>query len=392
MLDAAVRHSLAAGSFNTYQTGARALNEFADAFHIGFKDMSESDPASVQLMFQMVACHLRASRNVKAVTIDQYITHMVTLLKQKNWAFADHIRSPILKFMIKGWLRIDIFRTPRRLSCHIPATAPVMRVFFEVAAIHHRNDPQKAAEVRACAAIQYYCALRANEAAAKSVSARESRDAAVVVANTNELDDDDESPDVAHHLMAAHCHFQFIHDDRYYPAHAGTVFPPGKTPDAFDILQDTHKTSSSRGSSHRGAYPNPNSDKQPFCVMDMLWHYVTHYPPPANGAFFPGITSADVTLIMKMTANKVGLDEKRMSSRAIRSGSATMFKNMKTQLIDQQQLQNIRDQGNWVSNVGERIYAHDDPASRRILSAPTLYDAGFMTIAYLIWYYMTPAV
>jgi hypothetical protein len=43
----------------------------------------------------------------------------------------------------------------------------------------------------------------------------------------------------------------------------------------------------------RGAYPNPNPDKQPFCVMDMLWHYVTRYPPPADGAFFPNITSAN---------------------------------------------------------------------------------------------------
>jgi hypothetical protein len=358
--------------------------------------MSESDPASVQLMFQMVACHLRAVRGIKADTINQYISQMVTLLRFKNWPFADHIRSPILKYMIKGWLRIDIFRTPKRLSCHIPATAPVMKVFFEVAASHYLNNTRKAAEVRACAALQYYAALRANEAAPKSASTRDSRNAAAAAAAAanapEELDENDETPDVAHHLMAAHCHFQFKHDARYYPAHAGTVFPPGKTPDAFDILQDSHKTSSSRGSSHRGAYPNPNPDKQPFCVMDMLWHYVTKYPPPADGAFFPNITSADVTLIMKMTADKVGLDSKRMSARAIRSGSATMFKNMTTQLIDQQQLQNIRDQGNWVSDTGDRIYAHSDPASRRILSAPTLYDAGFMTIPYLIWYYMTPAV
>jgi hypothetical protein len=65
---------------------------------------------------------------------------------------------------------------------------------------------------------------------------------------------------------------------------------------------------------------------------------------------------------------------------------------MNNKLIEQQQLQQIRDHGNWSSEVGEQVYAHDTPDARRLLVVPSLYDCGFMTVDYLRWYYMTPAI
>ena len=91
---------------------------------------------------------------------------------------------------------------------------------------------------------------------------------------------------------------------------------------------------------------------------------------------------------MKLTANHqdVQLDAKRLTARCMRSGSVTMLRNMKNNLIHQQDLVHIRDHGNWAGD----IYAHANPDAERLLVAPSLYDCGFMTINYLRWFYMTP--
>ena len=328
-------------------------------------------------MFQTFATYLRKTRGIKSVTIDQYISHCKTTLTECSWHGAPYIRSPLLNKALTGWHRNDIRRNPLRLSSSIPATCAVMAVFFRVAAAHHRLNPRKSAEVQACAAATYYIALRAAEGAASSSTARDGPR--------------DDSPD-AHHIPAHHAFFRFKNDDRFYPAVAGTVFPPGQTPTNFDILQDTSKTSLARGSAHRGAHRNPRPDGQPFDVVLILWHYVTNFPPPANGAFFPTILSADLTTIMQLTAvhPEVQLDPRRLTARCMRSGSATMLRNMKNNLIHQRDLEHIRDHGNWAGDVGAQIYAHANPDAERLLVAPSLYDCGFMTIHYLRWFYMTP--
>jgi hypothetical protein len=351
--------------------------------------MTHSDPASVNLMFQLLACHLRATRHIKSNTIDQYLAHMGTLLSMHNWIFAPHIRSPNLARMLKGWCREDILRHPKRLSCHIPATCQVMQQFFIVNARENKSNPRILAEIAASAGLQYFCAFRANEASPKAA-----QQAIAAAARVSAAHDDvnDEELEVTHHLQAGHCSFRFLHDAQYYLACQGTIFPADKYPDSFHILQDTHKTSMARGTSHRSVFPNPALNKQPFCVLDLLWQYVTCFPPPASGAFFPDIVSGHTTHIMKITARSLTLDDTRMSTRAIRSGSVSMLRNMNNKLIEQQQLQEIRDHGNWSSAVGEQVYAHDTPDARRLLVVPSLYDCGFMTVDYLRWYYMTPAV
>ena len=351
--------------------------------------MSHSDPPSVNLMFQMVACYLRETRHIKADTINQYISHMSTLLSMKNWVFAPHIRSLILARMLRGWARIDILRHPLRLTCHIPATLPVMAHFMTVADKVYQLDPRTCSAVKASAAVQYACAFRANEASPKEATKAAKKAAKLAASND---DPDDEEPDVTHHLKAAHCSFRFAHDPHYYPAHAGTIFPAGKSPTSFEILQATHKTSQYRGESHRSVSPNPNAGGLPFCALRLLWSYVQNFPPPSNGAFFHDLSSSHTTKIMKLTATALQLDDKRMSCRAIRSGSVTMLRNLRNKLVEREELEAIRDHGNWSSDTGERIYAHDNPENRKLLVAASLYDCGFMTVDYLRWYYMSPAV
>ena len=102
-----------------------------------------------------------------------------------------------------------------------------MEVFFRVATAYYHDNPRKSAELQACAAATYYTALRAAEGASSTSTARDGMR--------------EDNPD-AHHIPAHHAFFRFKDDHRFYPAVAGTAFPPGQTPTNFDILQDTSKT------------------------------------------------------------------------------------------------------------------------------------------------------
>ena len=339
--------------------------------------MTGRSPEAVRVMFQHFACFLRQTRRNKSTTIDQYISHCVTTLTEQHWVGAPHIRSPMLNKLLAGWTRQDIKANPKRLTSSIPATAAVMSVFFQVASYQYRDNPQRSAEIQACAAATYYMALRPAEGAASTTQARDGPP--------------EYSPD-AHHLLAAKVCFRFKNDPQFYLAHAGTVFPPGKVPESMDILQDSTKNTTQRGSAHRGAHRNPNPDGKPFDVVLLVWNYVTRFPPHPDGPFFPNITAQDITVTMKLTANhsSVRLDPNRLTARCLRSGSVTMLRNMKNNLINQQDLARIRDHGQWAGDVGSHIYAHASPDAERLLVAPSLYDDGFMTLHYLRWFYMSP--
>ena len=336
--------------------------------------VTDRSPAVVSVVFQTFAVYLRETRKIKSSTIDQYVSHCRTGLFEQNWQGAQHIRSDVLSRMLRGWYRLDIQNNPQRLTSSIPATASVMEVFFTIAATYYASQPRKSAEIQACAAATYYLALRAAEGAAKSTSDR-----------------DEESPN-GHHIRADKAFFRFKDDPKFYLAVAGTVFPSGATPISFDVLQDTGKNFLQRGSAHRGAHRNPSSDGKPFDVVLIIWGYVCQFPPTANGAFFPNILAADLTTVMKMTAvhPNVKLDPNRLTARCMRSGSATMLRNMKNNLIEHRDLEMIRDHGQWTSNVGNQIYAHASPDAERLIIAPSLYDCDFMTLHYLRWFYMTP--
>lgn len=336
--------------------------------------MSDASPASFEFLGRQLAMFLRSTRGVKAVTINQYISHCQTGLREVGYLHASHLRSPLLSTLIRGWLREDIRRLPKRLSMSIPATASVMQTAFRMADQLHASNDRMRREVKACAALTYYMALRPSEGAAKSYLSRES--------------DPDELTEDAHHLRTAKVAMRYQDNPQFVPIGPRS---PGHTVVSIDILQDTSKNTLQRGSQHRGAHANPRADKLPFCVVGLVMEYVEAYPPPAQGAFFPTILASDVTAVLRATALAEGLDPARLSARSLRSGSATMMRNLKNQLLAEQDLVAIRDHGNWAGDIGSQIYAHASPDAQRLLVPASLYDCGFMTTAYLRWFYMTPA-
>ena len=370
----AVADSLAGSSRRTYRSGQAALIQFAARYGISMASMSSASPASFQFMGRQLALYLRSTRGVKAVTINQYISHCQTGLGEVGYTHAKDLRSPLLSTLLRGWMREDIRCLPKRLSMSIPATASVMQVFFRTVDEMHAGDDRRRLEIKACAALTYYLALRPTEGAAGSRFLRDS-------------DADDLSED-AHHLRTCKVAMRYADGGDFLPIGPSL---PGRLVSSIDILQDTSKNTLQRGSQHRGAHVNPRADKLPFCVVALVMAYVDAYPPSREGAFFPTILSSDVSVALRATALAERLDPARLSARSLRSGSVTMLRNLKNQLLAEQDLVAIRDHGNWAGDVGSQIYAHASPDAQRLLVPASLYDCGFMTTAYLRWFYMTPA-
>ena len=180
------------------------------------------------------------------MTISQYISHCQTGLGEVGYVHAKDLRSPLLATLLRGWIREDIRRLPKRLSMSIPATASVMQTFFRVADEMHARNDRKRFEVKACAALTYYLALRPTEGAAKSCLLRDS--------NPEDLSED------AHHLRTCKVSMRYVGDEAFIP-----IGPrlPGRVVASIDTLQDTSKNSLQRGSQHRGAHANPRPDKLP---------------------------------------------------------------------------------------------------------------------------------
>ena len=181
---------------------------------------------------------------------------------------------------------------------------------------------------------------------------------------------------------------RFVGDHEFTPI---CPRPPGWVVASIDTLHDSSKNTLQRGSQHRGAHSNPRADKLPFCVVSLVMDYVETFPPPGDGAFFPSILASDVSAVLRATAFVDHLDPNRLSARSLRSGSVTMLRNLKNQLLAEQDLVSIRDHGNWAGDIGSQAYAQASPDAQRLLVPASLYNCGFMTTAYLRWFYMTPA-
>lgn len=188
----------------TYRSGQAALIGFAARFGIFMDSMADASPASFQFFGRQLALYLRATRGFKAVTISQYISHCQTGLGQVGFLHAKDLRSSLLSTLLRGWFREDIRRLPKRLSMSIPATASVMKVFcFGVADGLYAGGNRKRLEVKACAALTYYLALRATEGAAKSRFLRDS--------------DPDYLSEDAHHLRTGKVFMRYEGDQEFTP-------------------------------------------------------------------------------------------------------------------------------------------------------------------------------
>ena len=123
--DAAIRGHLAVSSLNTYQTGLTAWDQFADQYKIP-QDIFQLDQLAILMTVEFFACYLRKHRHVKSTTIDKYITHVSTNLREKGLPDSTNLRCKRLGYILESFAKEDSRALPQRLSIKIPLTADLL--------------------------------------------------------------------------------------------------------------------------------------------------------------------------------------------------------------------------------------------------------------------------
>ena len=121
----AVLGHLADSSRRTYGTGWGHFRNFCITFLVPVTFFAAA-PAACARLLEFFLAYLR-DLALRATTIDQYLSHVLTTLKEKGL----HLRTPDLRssrssFMITGWHNEDRFRLPERLKSKIPLSASVL--------------------------------------------------------------------------------------------------------------------------------------------------------------------------------------------------------------------------------------------------------------------------
>ena len=306
-------------------------------------------------------------QDIKAGTITSYISHVNEFLSVRGIAVS--LRSDLAGVFLQCAKRQDRSVAPLRLTQKIPISAPVLLLIF-VDITRHSKDIRSRDECLACCAVAYGLCCRIHEV----LPDRKTRDL-------------DGLPIPDHSIMTAHLSFTFPGDHRVYPASRPDDFPPGTIPSSFTGFHDSLKNMPG-GSGTRAVAANPHIF--PFCLVRIVYHYVCTYRPPATGHLFPTVKSSGVSVHIKRALNSVGLDGSRGCPHAMRVGSETMVQALrysrKGLTAEQEQ-----HHGMWRSAQGLQPYARASMLTGSETSF-ALYDMLYMTIEYLKWFYMSPAI
>ena len=336
------------------------------------EDVFSRSPEYLELFIVNWILFTRINRKpIKSVTINQYLSAVITGLKKLRTASAlqSHLRTPFTGMLFKALSHTDRLLCPKRLSESIPATCQIVALALrEIERQYESTNASLCLEISALLLLTYFVALRAEEGSSSGYS-----------------------DDPGHSINSDTVAVQFEGHPHLYPVTNTEAFPIGGVPISIDFLQDSAKcVTSRRGSAHRSAARNPDGPDKPFCVVSVLFRYIMNNPPAPGSKFFPTARSHHVTPVLKTVARNTKLDEHRMSIKSLRSGSATMVASMKKNIITPEERARIGAHGQWESEVGRHIYVHSAADKHSAAVAPSLYDEGYMTIPYLIWYYMTP--
>jgi len=113
------------------------------------------------------AAHLRTTRStkghpIKAVTIDQYITHVADyLVTNEHILSGGELRSRRLTMLLAGYTANDDVGIPLRLRQKIPMTYPIACIMYRLAATIHTGTKRLA--LRAAVAMAFGLSLRPGE-------------------------------------------------------------------------------------------------------------------------------------------------------------------------------------------------------------------------------------
>ena len=349
-----------------YDTGFGTFCQFAALYGLPTNIFTRSS-AEILAVIEHFALHLRRL-NAKATTISQYVSHVTEYLRLHGC--DAQLRGVSLAVTLQCARNQDARLRPQRLTQKIPIVWPIMLLIFHDLDETYRHDEPARLLYSAIVATAYGMCCRIHE---------------IIPARTalNRLGQS--LPD--HAIMSPHVVFSFPNDPQIYRASAPALFPRDRRPYQYTGFHDSLKNSAG-GSGTRAVAANPRTGSP--CLVQRLFDYVVHHPPPPAGHLFPRANYDVVSTVVKRVALAQGLDSSRVCPHAMRVGSVTMLSALRHMAQTSSPGAEL-EHGMWRSAQGLRPYLRSALNSGAQTSL-TLYDPLFMTVEYLQWYYMSEAI
>ena len=373
--DTAIRGHLAVSTLNTYQTGLTAWDQFADQYKIPL-DLFQLDQLAILMTVEFFACHLRRQRHIKSTTIDKYITHLSTSLREKGLPDSSNLRCKRLGYILESFAKEDAQAIPQRLSIKIPLTADLLwrlEIFIDKL---FPNSPI-ATLYKAAFSLGYLIGLRPGEYLCTPTRRLHSR---LLRDNDDVIDEHCANPS-SHVISGRHCAFKWSSSDSLFTATNPLAYPHGRPEAVFIMLPSSKADQLGKGSARCGA-SSPKGSR--FDCLSNIYQFLLRYPPLLAQPLLSGftgsnVTSADVNRILKDFARSIDLDPNRLLPHSIRVGTSVQTDALSD--IDQMQLTGH------ISKGGKLAYCRRTLALAK-RAAPFLHDTAVQPLDQIRFLYM----
>ena len=297
--------------------------------------------------------------SLRATTIDQYLSHVITTLKEKGLHLrTTDLRSPRSVFMISGWNNEDRFRLPERLKSKIPLSASILLHLLSLLD-NVFNDTTLGRLLSAAFCLGYAAAFRPCEYLSTPSGAAG-----------------------RHTLVGSLCFFQWAGNPCFFPVTNPGAFPPG-IPSYFVALLDSSKHDPLGHGGPRAIARAPPSSS--FCCLSRIYAYLRFFPPAPSAPLLSGanLPLAPPTLakVLRVVAVQNGLDPLRLLPHSLRVGSVCQLEGLPVESL-------LRHTGH-ASPQG--LYAYCRSSLQHATTvAPLLHDTTRLSLPFLRLTYMTP--
>jgi len=373
--NAAIRSHLAPSSLNTYQTGLTAWDEFAAEYNIP-GDVFQLCLLAIHTTVEYFACFLRKHRHIKSSTIDEYITHLSTNMRENGLPDTTTLRSNRLHFILESFAKEDSERTPQRLTIKIPLTADLLWRLLKFIDKRFADSPI-ALLYKAAFSLGYLIGTRPGEYLQTPTRRPHSR---LLIDNVDVADEHCARPST-HVIKGRHCAFKWPSNETLFLATTPRSFPEGE-PEAIFIMVPSSKADQLGKGCARCGTASPEGSQ--FNCLSNIFEHLRRYPPQPDKPLLSGFTgsnvnSADINSILKDFARTVGLDPNRLLPHSIRVGTTVQTDALSK--IDQMQLTGH------ISRSGKLAYCRRTLALAK-RAAPFLHDTAVQPLEQIRYLYM----
>ena len=315
-------------------------------------------PTACARLLEYFLAYLR-ELSLRATTIDQYLSHVLTTLKEKGLHLrTSELRSPRSAFMIAGWLSEDRFRLPERLKSKIPLSASVLlHVLSLIDTVF--GDTALSRLLAAAFCLGYAAAFRPCEYLTKPSGAPG-----------------------RHTLLGSLCFFQWAGNPRFFSVTNPALFPPG-IPSHFVALLDSSKHDPLGHGGPRAIARAPPTAS--FCCLTRLYTYLRFFPPAPTAPLLSGanlpLAPPTLSKILRVVAVQDGLDPNRLLPHSLRVGSVCQLEGLPVESL-------LRHTGH-ASPQGLYAYCRSS-LQHATMVASLLHDTNRLSLPFLRLTYMTP--